>query len=94
MDFLSANDANLEGVADPEVLKIAARQDRMLVSHDFQTRPRHFGRFLQTNGFSPGVFLMKQTSPMRSVIEVLVLIWSATEAGDWKNRITRIPQDR
>jgi hypothetical protein len=37
MDFLSANEANLEGVPDPEVLALATEQDRILVSHDFQT---------------------------------------------------------
>lgn len=60
MDFLSANDAHLEGVPDPEVLRIAAGQGRILVSHDFKTLPGHFAEFLQANGFSPGVLLVKQ----------------------------------
>jgi hypothetical protein len=47
MDFLSANEANLEGVPDPQVLALAAERNRILVSHDFQTMPRHFGEFLQ-----------------------------------------------
>ena len=55
MDFLSASDADLEGVPDPEVLAIAADQDRILVSHDFQTMPRRFAEFLQARGSStPG----------------------------------------
>ncbi len=33
IDFLSANDANLEGVADSDVLSLAAAEDRILVSH-------------------------------------------------------------
>jgi Domain of unknown function (DUF5615) len=47
VDFLSANDAKLEGVPDSRVLALAAEQDRILVSHDFQTMPRHFGEFLE-----------------------------------------------
>jgi predicted nuclease of predicted toxin-antitoxin system len=39
MDFLSANEADLEGVPDPEVLALAAAEDRILVSHDFHTSP-------------------------------------------------------
>jgi hypothetical protein len=62
MDFLSANEARLEGVRDPEVLSIAASQNRILVSHDFKTMPHHFGAFIQTNGFSPGVFLVEARS--------------------------------
>src|ERR1017187_9560404 len=35
MDFLSANDAGLDGVPDPEVLAIAAEQDRILAKREF-----------------------------------------------------------
>jgi hypothetical protein len=92
MDFLSANHAKLEGVPDPEVLRIAAAQGRILVSHDFETMPHHFGCFLQAHGSSPGVFLVKQSAPIGTVIEELVLIWSATAAEEWMNRILRIPR--
>lgn len=91
MDFLSANGANLEGVPDPRVLTLAAEQDRILVSHDFQTMPRHFGEFLATRGSSPGVFLVKQSSPVGKVIDELVLIWVASDAEEWKGRILEIP---
>jgi len=47
-------------VADPKVLALAAEQDRILVSHDFKTMPRHFGDFLQARGSSPGVLLVPQ----------------------------------
>jgi len=60
MDFLSANDAKLEGVPDPDVLALAATQNRILVSHDFQTMPGHFANFLQDRGPSPGVILVPQ----------------------------------
>jgi hypothetical protein len=46
LDFLSANEARLEGIPDSEVLMFAAAQDRILVTHDFQTMPRHFGELL------------------------------------------------
>jgi Domain of unknown function (DUF5615) len=91
MDFLSANEANLEGVPDPKVLALAADQDRILVSHDFQTMPQHFGDFLQARGSSPGVLLVPQYLPIGEAIEELVLIWSASDAEEWENRILKIP---
>ena len=91
MDFLSANAANLEGVPDPKVLALAAEQDRILVSHDFQTMPRHFGEFLQVRGSSPGVLLVPQYLPIGEAIDELVLIWGASDAQEWENRILRIP---
>ena len=91
IDFLSAHEAKLEGVSDPEVLALAAEQDRILVTHDFQTMPRHFADFLQAHGSSPGVLLAPQHLPVADVIEELVLIWVTTDADEWRNRILRIP---
>lgn len=91
MDFLSANKARLEGLSDPEVLAIGAEQGRILVTHDRQTMPRHFGEFLATGRDSPGVFLVSQYGPIGKVIDELVLIWSASEAEEWKNRIVNVP---
>ncbi len=92
MDFLSANKAKLEGVPDPDVLAFAAGQDRILATHDRQTGPQHFGAFLMSGGKSAGVFLMSQHAPIGEVIDALVLIWAASDAGEWKNRIVNIPE--
>jgi hypothetical protein len=51
MNFRSANDANLEGVPDPEVLALADGQDRILVSHDFSDHAAVFRRFPSDSGF-------------------------------------------
>jgi hypothetical protein len=91
MEFLSANEAGLEGISDREVLALAAALDRILVSHDFHTMPRHFGDFLQAGNSSPGVLLVPQRLPVGDAIEGLVLIWAASDADEWQNRILRIP---
>src|SRR5215472_12744212 len=91
MDFLSANDARLEGVPDPEVLAIAAKQNRVLVTHDFKTIPRHFAEFIQAHSSSPGVILVPQYLPIGEAIADLVLIWAVCDTQEWQNRITRIP---
>ena len=92
IDFLSAHEARLEEIPGPEVLAFATRQDRILVTSDLRTMPRHFGNFLEANGQCAGVFLVKQRAPMVAVIEALVLVWSASDAGEWKNRVVEIPQ--
>jgi hypothetical protein len=50
IDFLSAHEARLEGVPDAEVLAFATHQNRILVTSDLRTMPRHFGSFLEANG--------------------------------------------
>ena len=91
MDFLSANTANLEGVPDPEVLALAADLNRILVSHDFQTMPRHFGDFFNRVVPAQACFWSPQYLPIGEAIEELVLIWSASAAEDWTNRIVKLP---
>lgn len=86
LDFRTADQAGLRGLTDLEVLARTAAEGRLLVTHDRKTMPRHFGEFLSTNS-SPGVLIFPQYLPIGAVVEELVLIWSATEAADWTDRI-------
>ena len=92
IDFLSAHEAKLEGVTDPDVLAFAAQHDRILITSDLRTMPEYFGDFLMTHGYCPGIFLVKQRKPFADVIEELVMVGAASTADEWKNRILEIPQ--
>lgn len=61
IDFLTAHAAGLLGLKDPEVLALAARQQRVLVSHDVGTMPAHFRNFRIDGKHSAGVFLVPQS---------------------------------
>lgn len=90
INFQTAHAANLRGVPDPEVLAYAAKESRVLVSHDITTMPRHFGEFIQSAD-SAGVLIALQESPIMTVVEDLLLLWMAEEAEDWINRIRILP---
>lgn len=92
MDSMSADEAKLEGIDDPAVLALAAREDRILVTSDLKTMPRHFGDFLQAHGYCLGVFLVRRRTPLADVIEDLITVWAASDAGEWRDRIVEIPQ--
>ena len=47
LDFQTAQAAGLAGLEDPEVLTVAAREGRVLLTHDVRTMPRHFAAFYQ-----------------------------------------------
>jgi Domain of unknown function (DUF5615) len=72
MDFSSALQAELVGLPDPEVLAVAAKAGRILVTHDFRTMPLHFADFLQTMA-SPGVLLVPQRMPVSEAVDQLIL---------------------
>ncbi len=90
IDIQSADDAGLRRVADPLVLAYAAREGRILVSHDRKTMPQHFAVFT-TAAMSPGLFIISQTTDVRVAIEELILIWAASEAEEWINIVVTVP---
>lgn len=73
VDFETAEEANLSGRPDYEVLGIAASQGRVLVTHDRKTMPAAFGAFA-TQQQSSGVLIVPQSLPVITAIEELLLI--------------------
>jgi hypothetical protein len=90
IDFQTADELELASLPDPEVLALAAQEGRILVTHDRQTMPAHFGRFIETHE-SPGLIVVSQKADILSVIEEIILIWEASEAEEYVNIILTIP---
>ena len=91
LDFLTAQTAGLRDMNDLEVLELAAERQRVLVSHDVGTMPAHFRTFQHTGKHSSGVFLISQSLAVRTAIDELVLIWVASEAAEWEDRLVWLP---
>jgi predicted nuclease of predicted toxin-antitoxin system len=92
IDFKTAAQAGFhEGTPDPEVLKVAAQQGRILVSHDRRTLPWHFASFIEAQ-VSPGVIVITQSLPVADAARWLHLIWEAATPEEYRNRIEIISQ--
>lgn len=89
IDFQTAQEAGLRGVADPAVLRAAADSGRILVTHDRRTMPSHFAQFI-AGRTSAGVIVVPKDIPV-GVVEELLLIWAASQAEEWHNRLFWIP---
>jgi hypothetical protein len=90
LDFQTAKAANLLGLEDLEVLTAAARDGRILVSHDRETMPAHFSRFI-AESTSAGLLIVSQKLDIRDAIEQILIVWAASEAHEWSNRIGYLP---
>ena len=90
VNFLGAHEGGVAGVSDPEVLSIAAKSRRILVSHDRKTMPGHFKRFRETRS-SPGVIIVSQDLEIGAAIEELLLIWVATDSEEWVDHLGFVP---
>ena len=80
----------IHAIDDLTVLHLSANQGRILVSHDRRTMSAHFARLLQRQS-SPGLILVPQDLDIGAAIEDLLLIWAASDAGEWRDRIDYLP---
>ncbi len=52
--------------------------------------PLYFSRHV-ARAQSPGVILLREAIPISTAIEELALIWNASEAAEWIDRLVWIP---
>ena len=90
VNFQPANEAGLTGLTDPQVLAYAARESRILVTHDRSTMPAHFLSFIRRQQ-SPGLIVIPQQLAIWAAANDLILIWAASEGEEWANQITFLP---
>jgi Domain of unknown function (DUF5615) len=91
IDILDAKKAGLRGTKDPVLLELAAQQERILVSHDRRTMTRYFRERLAAGKSNPGLFIVPQRSPIGEIIESLLLVWTASQASEWRDSIVYLP---
>ncbi len=90
VDFQSDELGGMIGLPDTEVLVKAAGLGRILISHDRRTMSAHFAHFLRRQS-SPGLILVPQYLDIGAVIEDLLVIWAASDAGEWRDRVDYLP---
>ena len=90
IDFQTATEAGLQGLKDENVLEIASLENRILVTHDRRTMPKHFAAFIQ-NKDCAGVLIISRKLEINAALQELILIWSASEAEEYINSIRQLP---
>lgn len=90
IDFRAASGTIPDGTIDPEVLRIAAEDGRVLVSADLRTMSVHFREFVATHE-SPGVLLIPSSRSIGAAIEGLLFAWLNWTPDDLHNRVQWLP---
>ena len=91
IDFVSAQEAGLDGLPDPELLDCAAREGRVVVSHDRRTMIDHFRDHLVAGKSSPGLLIVSQGAVIGDVVEALVYGWALSDQGDLRDQAYYLP---
>ncbi len=89
--FTRVRDAGLADASDDEVLAHAFRMLLCVVSHDVNTMPRAVARAMASGQPFPGLFLVRQSTPVRVAVESLLLVWSASHQEEWQDQVVFLP---
>lgn len=91
MDFTMAYLAGLSRSDDRNLLLWAAKAERVLISHDESTMPKHFGYLPERGENLGGAFVVPRRLPIRQMIEELSVIIGRTEHAEWNNILKILP---
>jgi hypothetical protein len=91
LEFATVVELGFSQAKDPELLEFAAKNNWLLVSHDVNTMKSYAEQRLAAGQGIAGLLLVPQNKPSRPIAENLVLIWAASSAEEWKDRIVFLP---
>lgn len=91
VDSVRVQDTEMVQVDDPRVLEWAAREGRILLTHDVRTVPRYAYERVRDNQPMPGVIAVHRSAPIGIVIEDLLIALGASEAAEFEGQVVYIP---
>lgn len=90
-DIVRVQDVGLSGADDPTVLEWAARNQRVLLTHDVSTVTRYAYDRVREARPMPGVFEVTRRVPLSVAIEEIVLLAECSTEGEWEGQIRYLP---
>ena len=91
VDMLRVQDTELSGAEDPAVLEWAAKEGRILLTHDLETMTKAANEQIAQGMPMAGVIFVRDTLPVAKVIDDLLAVLGASEASEWANRTDFLP---
>jgi hypothetical protein len=91
LDIVRVQDANLPRRDDPNVLEWAAREGRVLLSHDVGTMRKHAYDRVNAGLPMPGLFEVSQELSIGVAIEQILLLAEGSLEGEWEGQVRYLP---
>lgn len=91
LDVVRVQDVDLRTKDDATVLRWAAAQGRILLTHDVATMTTHAINRIEASQPMPGLFAVSQLAPIGQVIDDLVLIAECSTGPEWDSQIHYLP---
>jgi predicted nuclease of predicted toxin-antitoxin system len=91
IDIVRLEEAGLSRADDSAVLEWAAREKRILLTHDVTTITRYAMERLRAGQAMSGVFEISIAAAIREVIDDILLLAELSEADEWAGQIRYLP---
>jgi hypothetical protein len=91
VDVVRVQDVGLSGADDGTVLEWAAREQRLLVTHDARTMIALATGRVSSGRAMPGVIEVSRRLSVGAAIEDLLLLVECSHPGEWEGRVLFLP---
>jgi hypothetical protein len=78
-------------VDDPSVLEWAARERRIILTHDVNTMPAFAFERIRQNQAMPGILVVNQQAALASVIDDMLLIAECSGISKYEGQVVYLP---
>jgi hypothetical protein len=80
-----------KGTSDPQLLLSGEAAGQALITMDKSTMIPHISQHIAGGHHTWGVFILKQGLATVKYVDDLFLVWVASEAEDWRDRVEYLP---
>lgn len=91
LDIMRVQEAGLSGAVDTDLLEWAAREGRILLTHDVSTMTHYAYERVVAGLPMPGVFQLSRGVGVTVVIEDILLIAECSITGEWEGQVRYLP---
>lgn len=90
-DCITTYEIGLQGFSDSQLLTWAAKENRVILTHDAKTFPQFAYEKIEKGEKMSGVIVVDDLMPIGRAIEDLEIIIQCRFKNEWENNVTRIP---
>lgn len=94
LDIVRVQDCGLSQTPDEELLEWAARENRVVLTHDKQTMIGYAYSRLASGFDVPGVVHVPQSLPIGQAIDELLIVGGAAQASDFADPVMHLPLNK
>lgn len=91
LDVVRVQDVGLAGAEDPMILEWAAREGRVLLTHDVNTMTGFAYDRVKAGEAMPGVFQIGRRLPIGQAVDDILILALASEPEEWEGRVLFLP---